>query len=173
MTDIFSNGYLSWLMDIVCDEDHRDYTKLLYFLYNTVFYWSVKMDEDRAANGIYLRKTFADQYGYSTPNLDDPCRVLEMMVSLSINCSEDILSDGINNYTPFVFWSMIDNLGLSGMNDINYNEAYCDEKVHIFLDRKYDENGDGNLFKVSHFPKNFKNLEIWYQMHYWISENFE
>lgn len=176
-------NYLSWLMSIVCDEDHQNYENLLLHLHNTDFYSVVKRDDNRAEDGVHLRSVFQDQVGYY-PNdfglfrgYDDPCSVLEMMVALSVRCSEDILWDGENNWTPFIFWSMVENLGLLDMDDSNWNEYIFETKIGLFLERKYENDGSGSLFKLdpnlSQIPNNFKKLEIWYQMQHWISEKFE
>ena len=171
------DDYLRWLMGIVCDEEHQNYDKLLYFLYSYEFSWIVKMDENRANDGIHLRNVFCDQFGYYPAVDGAPCSVLEMMISLSVNCSEDILWDGETNWTPIIFWSMIENLGLSDSTDSNWNRYFVDMKIGVFLERKYENDGSGGLFKLnpslSQIPKNFKKMEIWYQMQYWISENFE
>ena len=166
------DDYLNWLCGIVCDEGHQDYNELMDILYNTEFHWSVRMDKNRAVDGINLRNVFEDQFGSSVRSQDDPCSILEMMVALSVRCSEDILWDGETNYTPYVFWTMIDNLGLIDMLDFNINYDEIAQKLENFLDRKYGENGEGSLFRVSHFPKSWKRLEIWYQMQSWISEQF-
>lgn len=159
--------YQNWLMDIVIDRGHQGYESLLDTLFNTEFYWSVKMDENRAADGIHLRTVFNDQTGYSISDYD-PCSVLEMMIALAVRGSEDILWDGENNYTPYLFWTMIDNLGLSDCKNRGYNEQYVLENLRIFMDRS----GEISLFGLSHFPKFAKSLEIWYQMQEWISQEF-
>lgn len=165
--------YEDWLMNIVMDVEHSFYYELLDNLFHIEFTWSVKGDENRAADGVHLRTIFCDlKKQYVNIFDDDPCNMLEMMVALSVRCSEDILWDGENNWTPYVFWTMIDNLGLHDMVDGVFDEAYVEEKIGIFLSRNYGENGDGSLFVLSHFPKNFKKLEIWYQMQRWISEHF-
>ena len=173
-----NDDYLNWLKSIVvCDEEHQEYNNLLYFLYEQEFYWSVKGDENRAGDGTHLRSVFCDQFGYLPIRLDAPCNVLEMMVSLSVRCSEDILWDGETNWTPIIFWSMIENLGLIDSIDSNWNRYFVETKIGIFLERKYENDGSGGLFKlnpsVSQIPKNFKKLEIWYQMQDWIFEKFE
>lgn len=170
--------YEDWLMGIVADSDHLDYRYLLDYLFNIEFTWSVDGDENRAADGIHLRSIFEDesQITWRIFNEDDPCSVLEMMVALSLRGSEDILWDGENDYTPFLFWTMIDNLELTNCTDRAFNESYVEEKIKIFLDRKYDENGRGGLFLPCPIfvpnPKNFSKIEIWYQMQYWINGNF-
>lgn len=159
--------YLNWLMNIVIDEEHQYCESIFDILFDREFYWTINMDENRAEDGIHLRKVFEDQTGHMYED-DGPCNMLEMMVALAVRGSEDILWDGENNWTPFLFWSMVDNLDIlecSSIEDIN-------EKITRFLDRNYEKNGSGSLFVLSHFPKNFQKLEIWYQMQYWISENF-
>lgn len=165
--------YKNWLIDIVTDNDHLYYNNLLDCLFHIEFIWSVNGDENRAADGIHLRSVFCDQMNLSNDILvDDPCSVLEMMIALAVRGSEDILWDGENNWTPYLFWTMIDNLGLEECTDGAFDEAYVYEKIDIFLARKYDKNGVGGLFQIFPNPKNFQKLEIWYQMQFWISANF-
>lgn len=170
------SDYKNWLMNLVIDEDHSCYNHLLNFIFNKEFYWSVNKDENRAIDGLNLRKVFEDQYGYFS-GMDGPCTVLEMMVALSVRGAEDILWDGENDWAPFIFWNMINNLGLIDSVDNNFNRNYVDEKITIFLDRNYDENGVGGLFLPSPFysqiPKKFQKLEVWDQMNDWINSIFE
>lgn len=167
--------YKNWLMNIVIDEDHSCYNHLLTYLFSRDFHWSVPRDENRAIDGVHLREVFTDQYGYSS-GMDGPCTVLEMLIALSVRASEDILWDGENNWTPFIFWTMINNLGLIDAIDNNFYQHFVEEKIDIFLDRKYDKNGFGGLFLPSHFysqiPKKWENLEVWDQMNVWINDNF-
>ena len=172
MTNDILMEYKNWVMGIVMDKEHQFYYELLDKLFHTEFTWFVKGDENRAADGVHLRTIFCDLNKLEGDIFDEPCNVLEMMVALSVRCSEDILWDGENNWTPYLFWTMIDNLGLLDMVDGVFDEAYVNERIGIFLSRNYGENGDGSLFILSHFPKNFKRLEIWYQCQNWISENF-
>lgn len=170
------NDYKNWLVNLVIDEDHSCYNNLLNYIFNKEFYWSVPRDENRAIDGIHMREVFADQYGYSC-DMNGPCSVLEMMIALSVRGAEDILWDGENNWTPFIFWSMIDNLGLIDCVDSNFYQNYVDNKLEIFLSRNYDEKGYGGLFLPSHFysqiPKKWKHLEVWDQMNLWINDIFD
>lgn len=174
MTNL-SDMYLNWLIGIVSDDVHTNYSYLCGYLLSREFYWSVKMDENRAEDGLNLRSIFADQTGIHV-DFDGPCTVLEMMIALSVRGAEDILWDGENNWTPFIFWSMIENLKLLEYTDDvlcdGYSNPELDRKIDDFLNRNYEKNGDGSLFKLSHFPKSAKNLEIWYQMQEWICEHF-
>lgn len=177
MNNSIIHDYKKWLIGMVTDEDHLHYSLLLDYLFDTEFVWTIQGDGNRAEDGIHLRNVYCDSINQPTDIFEDgPCTVLEMMIALSIRCYEDILWDGENNWTPFIFWSMINNLGLIDSVDCNFNLDYVTEKIGIFLSRNYDENGVGGLFvctdNLSHFPKSWKKLEIWYQMQKWISENF-
>ena len=59
---------------------------------------------------------------------------------------------------------MIVSLGLSGMTDSNYNADYVDMVLDRFMDREYSSDGNGSLFYVPGTKKDFRNIEIWYQM---------
>ena len=174
MIDILSD-YKNWLMDIVIDENHLHYNELFDFLFNIEFTWSVKGDENRAADGIHLRTVYYDQTGQVVSE-DIPCNVLEMMVALSVRGSEDILWDGENNWTPFIFWTMVDNLGLIDSVDGAFDYEYVATKIDIFLSRKYSKSGFGGLFLpvpfLSQIPKKWEKTEIWYQMQNWLTANF-
>lgn len=169
--------YKSWLIDIVADEDHLNYEMLFDYLFNTEFTWNVDGDENRAMDGIHLRGTYCDLNNQSVDIFEDgPCSILEMMVALSIRCSEDILWDGENDWKSFIFWSMIDNLKLMNQTDNCFNKDYVDQQIGIFLTRNYDENEVGGLFIPSHFqshfPKSWRKMEIWYQLQNWINDKF-
>lgn len=62
------------------------------------------------------------------------------------------------------FWYMIVSLGLSGMTDDHYNSDYVDDQLNAFMDREYAPDGKRSLFWVPETKKDFRNIEIWYQM---------
>ena len=124
------------------------------------------MDENRELDGLYLRFRFADENSYY---IDGDCSVLEMMVALSLKCEEQIMSDDdIGNRTGRWFWEMIDNLGLESMYDDNFDKIYADEVIYRFLNRKYEPNGDGGLFRVNNRIEDMRKVEIWYQMCWYL-----
>ena len=171
-----SVDYLSWLMNIIEDEHHKNYKELCRYLFSIEFIWSVSGDENRSEDGKNLRSVYCDQTGQNYIYDSNPCSVLEMMIALAVRGSEDILWDGRNNYTSFLFWTMIDNLGLIDCVDGAFDIGYAIERIDIFLKRNYDKNGFGGLFRPSHFyfrvPKKWEKMEIWYQMQNWINDNF-
>ena len=173
--------YVNWLIEIISDDEHYGYYELLNYLMSIDFRWSVPMDENRAEDGIHLRLVYEDLTGTPLPDGDvqAPCKVLEMMVALSVRGAEDILWNGDTNWAPIIFWTMIANLGLLEYKDglwSDHSSLEIERIINDFLDRNYDENGVGGLFLPVHNfvpnPKKWKKIEIWYQMAYWINDNF-
>ena len=65
------------------------------------------------------------------------------------------------------------NLGLGSMDDRGYDEGEKKKIINRFLDRKYDRNGKGGLFTVKDRPSiDMRNIEIWYQMSWYLNEEF-
>jgi hypothetical protein len=134
------------------------------------------MDGNRAEDGIDLRYRFGYKREYerlmiTTYLTDRDCSVLEMLVALAIRCEEHIMDDpDIGNRTGQWFWSMIVNLGLKFMNDKNYNKAYTDKVIFKFLNRAYEPNGDGGLFTIANCKYDLREVEIWYQMCWYLAD---
>lgn len=180
MTKIeLTNRYFNWMYQLVSIQKYskdKSYRKLLKHLHSVDFYYTIPMDSNREADGIDLRYRFGYENSYNesiiTTFLDDkPCSVLEMMIALAIRCEENIMSDpDIGDRTSQWFWNMIENLGLDDMDDIKYDELYVNEVVERFLNRKYKKNGKGGLFTVTHPKQNLQNVEIWYQMCWYLDE---
>lgn len=166
--------YFEWICSFVCD-DHKyskrsSYDKLLRYLDNSEFSYTIGLDGNRAADGVDLRYRFAQEEGYDyrliVNELDDrPCSILEMMVALSIRCEEHIMEDvELGNRTGQWFWNMIVSLGLGSMTDDRFDEGFVEEVLTKFLNREYERNGKGGLFTVEHSRYDMRAIEIWYQM---------
>lgn len=164
------NEYFDWMYDLVCERRHSDgisYRKLLMYLYQTEFVYSIPMDENRADDGINLRNRFAAIAGYDDFHdyLDGPCTILEMMIALALRCEETIMDNPqLGNRTSQWFWNMVVSLGLGGITDDLFDKDYVDETIDIFLNREYERNGKGGLFTVRNCDRDMRNLEIWTQM---------
>lgn len=173
--DKIKNDYFEWLIDLVCDKKYLkkvSYRKLLIFLHNTEFRYSIPMDVNRAVDGMDLRDRFADECHVDNIDdiLDGPCSVLEMMIALSLRCEEHIMDDpDIGNRTGQWFWDMIVSLGLGTMTDDRFDKKFVEEKVSRFLDREYEANGKGGLFTIEHCKYDLRTVEIWYQLNYYLS----
>lgn len=70
--------------------------------------------------------------------------------------------------TSHWFWGMVINLGLGSMTDELYNRRTVDESIDILLERRYEPNGEGGLFKVRNCKYDLRDVEIWYQLCWYL-----
>ena len=168
--------YFDWMCALVRRRG-ISYRKLMKKLHETEFYYTIPLDGNREEDGVDLRYRFAQEEGYRdfvvANCLDNyPCSVLEMMIALAIRCEETIMSDpDVGNRTGKWFWEMVESLGLSDMTDRNFDLDYVDRVVKRFLDRKYKRNGEGGLFTLKHCRQDLRQVEIWYQMCWYLNES--
>lgn len=174
-----NSKYFEWMYRLVYSKTYTkrfSYRKLLAYLHSIDFNYIIAMDGNRAEDGIDLRYKFGCEHNIRDPivasYLDDrPCSVLEMMVALSVRCEEHIMDDpDIGNRTGKWFWNMIVSLGLDSMNDSDFDEEYANEVINRFLNREYEQNGAGGLFTISHCRCDLRNIDIWYQMMWYLNE---
>lgn len=174
-----SLDYLDWLSIKVYDRQHNGakYDKLFWYLYNTDFEYTFPMDGNRAEDGVDLRYRFGREYkipDYIIASYLDtrPCSVLEMMVALAVRVEEHIMTDpDVGDRVGQWFWDMIVNLGLN-MPDSRFNYHRADEIMDIFTNHQYKRNGEGGLFTIHDPSKDMRTTDIWYQMNYYLTENF-
>jgi hypothetical protein len=137
------------------------------------------MDENREIDGHELRYRFGTEKSIDRSYIDiylseHGCSVLEMMVALAIKCEEEIMYDpSEGDRTSSWFWEMLTSLNLVNYTNDNWNYASEKEiiqRLNIFLDRKYLPDGRGGLFTVRSPKEDMKNVEIWFQMCWYISD---
>ena len=173
--------YFNWLYDLVYPYDKSlsdgyKNTKLLRFLFETPFYSSIEMDDNRISDGIALRYKFGYLYGYDDRTvliyLDDrECSVLEVMVGLADRCEQQIMSDdAYGDRTSQWFRKMISSLGFNGMNNRQFDEMYVSEVITRFLEHEYEPNGRGGLFALSAPSRDMRTVEIWSQLCEYLNE---
>lgn len=170
--------YFWWLYNGLFDYySNGKYSLLCCHLFKREFRWSVPNDDNRAADGIEYRGKWAVSY-FKTWEIwwDGPCTVFEMLVGLSERM-ESILENPVreSNIRDW-FLLMIGNLSFKSFTDGNWSsdvEKIVDEKLNIFMDRKYDRYGNGGLFPVERTSKDQRKVEIWYQLMKYIDESFE
>ena len=172
--DQINDDYFEWLCELINIErfsKHLTYRKLLTHLHNIEFTWFIPHDDNRADDGIQLRRRYAlvqDDMRLSNYILG-PCSILEMMVALAIRCEENIMDDALmGNRTGQWFWGMIHSLGLSGMNDARFDIDYVDDVLARFLNREYEPNGKGGLFTIKHCMNDMRTVEIWCQLSWYL-----
>ena len=164
--------YFEWMYGLVCDEEHlngESYINLFRHLNDTEFTYDISMnDGNRWQDGIDLRYSrFSDYIGINPRRMifeSDSCSVLEMMIALAIRLEEHIMHDpDIGDRTAVWFWEMIDSLGLSEMDDSEYDPIYVRSVIQRFLDRNYRPDGKGGLFTIENCKHDLRKVEIWYQ----------
>lgn len=166
--------YFEWLCDVVCEKRFArgiSYSNLLRHLHNIEFIHLIKKDINRAKDGINLRYRFSLVYCLDDVSdyLEGPCSVLEMLIALAIRCEEDIMDDPYyGNRTGQWFWGMITNLGLGSMTDDRFDLRYVNDVIDRFLHREYDPDGKGGLFYVRNCDYDLRDVEIWYQMCWYL-----
>lgn len=177
--DRINNEYFEWLCELVDAKRFSkslSYRKLLVHLHNIEFTWFIPHDDNRADDGIQLRRRFGlYREDLSVQNyILGPCSVLEMMTALAIRCEETIMDDAqLGNRTGQWFWGMIRNLGLSPMTDTAFDRDFVDDVIARFLNREYEPNGKGGLFTVRHYDRDMRNIEIWCQLSWYLDECLE
>ena len=173
------HDYFEWLYGLVCKDRFApaiSYRKLLRFLHNADFRYSILRDQNRAEDGIDLRYRFAltrgedpDEINEITYILERPCTVLEMIIALAIRAEETIMDDAmIGDRTAQWFWNMVTNMGLGSVTDGNFDPEHVRRKVDKFLDRKYSPDGRGGLFTVRDCDCDLREVEIWYQLCWYL-----
>lgn len=172
--DRINDEYFEWLCETVDSERFAkqvSYRKLLVHLHNIEFTWFVPNDDNRADDGIQLRRRFAlhrDDLRLQR-YLKGPCSVLEMMVALALRCEEWIMDDAqLGDRTGQWFWGMIHNLELSSMRDSKFDRDYVDDVVARLLNREYEPDGRGGLFTVRHCNYDLRTVEIWVQLSWYL-----
>ena len=168
-----SNEYFEWMYNLMCGDRYVNisYRRLLTFLHDTEFIFSIPMDANRAEDGVDLRYRFIWEHDYPDVSkyLDGPCSVLEMMVALAIRCEENIMDNpDVGNRTGQWFWGMITNLGLGSMTDDRFDEKRAYYIINRFLNREYEPNGNGGLFTVRNCDRDLRDVEIWYQLCWYL-----
>lgn len=172
--DRINDEYFDWLCELI---DVRRFTtsvsyrKLLIRLHDIEFTWFVPHDDNRADDGVQLRRKYGLSRNDATLSryIHGPCSVLEMMTALAIRCEDGIMDDDrMGNRTGQWFWGMIHSLGLSSMTDSAFDKRFVDGVITRFLNREYEPNGRGGLFTVRHCPHDMRTVEIWCQLSWYL-----
>lgn len=178
--DDIKQRYFEWLYHLVCGSSkysRLSYRNILAFLHSIEFTWVMRMDKNRAEDGINLRYHFGNVDGYSDEFIEEyldnsPCSVLEMMVALAFRVEEQIMeNDEEGNRTGQWFWNMMVSLDLGHMNDAHFDEDRAYFIVSKFLNRDYEPNGKGGLFTLYDCTDDLREVEIWTQFMWYLNEN--
>lgn len=177
-----SQEYFDWLYKKIDRPNERSYRTLCKLLDNKKFRWSVHNDDNRCEDGLNLRRMFAEDMDENHLEvkyfLKGDCTVFEMLVALAQRMNDltyDLKTH--DDRTPKWFHKLIINLGLKEYDDSwrfkAMDEIKIDEILEIMLDRTYGYYGNGGLFPMKRRPpKDMSEVEIYYQLMYWLDENY-
>jgi len=174
MTILTEQTYFQWLRDRVHTPatSSKTWEGLLAQLHAKEFVWTVPNDDNRLHDAADLRKEFSHEYDLDVSELylEVPLSVLEIIVALSVRIEFQV--DG--NAHKWA-WTLIENLGLADFVDpvSPRMSELIDDKLENFIWRNYSPSGEGGLFPLKYPRTDQRKVELWYQMHAWIAENFE
>lgn len=166
--------YFDWMTSKVFknEYDRDSYLDLLSQMHNVIFTYSIPMDENRYLDGVDLKKTFLWENNLDNSYLEclgNECSLLEMMVALSCRCETSIMSNPeYGNRTWMWFHIMLENMGLLDMTNEYYDRRYIAERISVLLERRYDYDGTGGLFKVPNTQYDMRRIEIWAQLNWFL-----
>ena len=97
-----------------------------------------------------------------------------MLIYLAKRCEFELYNGEITVCFRDIFWELISNLGLEKYSKRGWKGTNVyfeiDEILNIWLERRYDEDGKGNIFPLKDPIKDQKTVEIWYQMQSYLLE---
>lgn len=167
--------YREWLTSLafgLC-EGFGDYKELFEYLYSREFICVLDRDRNRGADGLCLRDSFADAYGYSGIRdiLSMPCNVLEVIISVADRCEKQFMADAeLGDRTGMWLYGMLNSLGIADLTDGYFDIGQARRAIDVLLARSYCRNGRGGLFTVKNRNVDMRKAEIWYQMNWYLDE---
>ena len=174
MTILIEQTYFQWLRDHVETPHRRNgltWEGLLAQLHSKEFVWTVPNDDNRLHDAADMRQEFSHEYEVDTSELllTVPISVLEIIVVLSRHIEFQI--DGKARQWA---WQLIENMGLGKYSDpvSPRMSDLIDDHLEVFIWRNYPPNGEGGLFPLKLPPEDQRRVELWFQMHAWIDENY-
>ena len=165
-------GYFNWLLQLIEPVRNinpaRTHSLLAEQMFKTPFRWSVPNDDNRIEDAKELREEFLDHYSVDEKWLNQEANVLEVLVALARRVSYE----GGGEPDEW-FWKLVSNLGLWQFTDESYSDwvaEQVDVALEIFMDREYSHNGEGGLFPLESTNADQREVELWYQMSYYLLE---
>lgn len=164
-----------------------EYTNLFNIMVHTPFKMIMNEDVRIAKMALDTRFFYTDStgkdgvvYTYLDSTLGSP-NTAEVIFRLSRIISHDIIGDG-DKGDRTTDWAqrLMKNLGLLKYTDEAFynekNNGECSNQVSEILDiwvnREFQPNGVGSPFPLQNPPGDERQVEIWYQLHSYLKENF-
>ena len=167
--------YFEWICRLLFAGQENRYRRLLGRLHGRPFESFVPNDENREFEGRNLKRVFCEEmrYNWALPGFfEENASVLEVIVGLAIRCCETLADDENNMRIDQWFWLLISNCGLIRFTDDRFSSLDVDEIVDRVVYRRYERNGVGGLFPLKRARRDLRKVELWYQMSYYLVENY-
>ena len=171
MDEPIEDAYFNWLHSKVDSTDvptpSLTHYTLLRVLHSIEFVWTVVGDDNRAEDGLDVRREFLRNVDLPEEQWTHmPCSVLELLIAFSRKAAfQTDISD------REWFWIFLDNLNLAEMTDARNNVAErVYDRIEKFIWRLYRPNGRGGLFPLEHTERDQRKVELWYQFCEYVDE---
>lgn len=170
MTEPIEETYFNWLYSKVASTfSHTPsltYWNLIRLLHGYEFVWLVQGDDNRATDGLELRREFSIESGIRGDSAWETtaCSVMEMLIALSRR-AEFLTGTPLRDW----FWTMLRHLGLEELNDAHPNiSRQVLGAMERFVWRTYKRSGKGGLFPLTYTDHDQTQVEIWYQFNEYL-----
>ena len=148
------------------------YSILMKELHNHPFHFFLRGDENRSEDGKYLRGDFIEENGEGGIMIYSECSTLEMLVAFAIRIDREYIGNPAEEHPEKIFWEMLRNLGLSRFNDNRYSSNDVNNILYTWQYREFEPDGVGSIFPLRFPKKDQRKIEIWSQMHEYLSERY-
>lgn len=165
MDEPIEEVYFNWLYSKVAAVEvptpSLTYWTLLRDLHSIEFVWLVQGDDNRAEDGLDLRREFLNlsHLEQEPAWMNIGCSLLEMLIAFARRCEFET-DISVRDW----FWIMMQNLNLHELNDAQRRISHRSREIlDKLVWRTYHPNGSGGLFPLSSTPNDQRKVEIWYQ----------
>lgn len=173
MDEPIEEVYFNWLYQKVASvawpTPSLTYWTLLRDLHSYEFVWLIPGDDNRAEDGLDIRKEFIIQsrLEQDPPWMSMGCSVLEMFIAFSRRAE---FQTDLN--AREWFWIFISNLGLEELNDAAAGiSRKAADAVDRFIWRTYRRDGNGGgLFPLKNTDHDQRKIELWYQFFEYLED---
>jgi hypothetical protein len=171
--------YFDHLYTLIRDEKSLELEDFIYELFSFPFVCHIPNDDNRVEDGLVLRKQYAEKQGFDNPEdiLPGPCTVLEMLLALAGRMDFILFDPRKGDRYQKWFWLLISNLKLkkyhNGDEDSESKKKYNRIVLKKLVNREYKSDGRGGLFPLDDPSGNQREVEIWYQMMAFISQEYD
>ena len=140
----------------------------------------INNDNNRIEDAYILRARYANEEGIDSSIANDSIamygpNLLEVLVALADRCGNGYLWDQENGVStaPIIFYDWLSNVKLWSQTNDNFDERFVNDILDRIINRTYGPDGRGGLFPLKRPREDVRNVDIWYQLMWYISEKDE